>query len=108
MTRRKIDISRKAKRVSGVEVKAPRRYFLFSALATYKNDPYSQVAQFIAFEHNGFPSYRDIRAKFHAQLTKIPLEKAMLEIDQKMKSLIVNSFSEFKCQQDFLDFIKAR
>lgn len=108
MTSRNIDKTRNAKRTSGVRVKAPRRYFLFSALATYKNDPYSQVAQFIAFEHDGFPSYRDIRAKFHAQLTKIPVDMAMREMDEKMKSLIVNSFSEFKCQQDFLDFIKAR
>jgi len=111
MAKRNIDRIRNARKQiasSSAKVSPPRRYFLFSAIATYKSDPSKQVCQFIAFEHNGFPSYREVRGYFHSHLAKVSLERAMEEIDKKMKSLIVNSFSEFKSCQDFLDFIKAR
>ena len=79
---------------------------MFSGVCTYKNDPTQQVGQFIAFEFHGFPSYRKVRALFHAQLTRQPLAVAEAEVGSKMKSLIVHSFSEFKSRSDFDAFVK--
>ena len=83
------------------------RYFLFSAVATYKNHPDTHVGQFIAFEHRGFPSYRQLRILFHVRVAKVDAAKAEAEVDNKLKSLVVTAFSEFRSRNDFLSFTQA-
>ena len=106
MKTRKIDKpTPKGKRPSIVKpIACPRRYFLFSGVATYKSEPFQQIGQFIAFEFVGFPSYKKLRTLFHAQLTKQSIEDAEAEVDHQLKSLIVHSFSEFKDREDFSAF----
>lgn len=79
---------------------------MFSGVCTYKNDPYQQIGQFIAFEFDGFPSYHKVRALFHSRLTKQPLDVSEAEVNSKMKSLIVHTFTEFRTRQDFEAFVK--